>query len=318
VTPVLVRENNKDVAKFLVRRVAGGEVTHEGTVNAPAALAGPPVILGDSLLVACADGFVYRHVPGTGRLKPDALVAGPLWAGERRSADAVCYLTPISDAAFLTSDGSKKLSRWDWPSGGKWTQGGVWDLGERPAGPGLLLPPPATGGPARLLLADVTGSVWLYPADRGGKPLRRWKPGVGVPAGKPSSPFGAQTDGTGRLVVAYTVEGKFLVCIDPDKDHPLWSARSGDDADATLVGAPQPAGAGRWLATDLAGRVSVFDGKGGKPVASLAIGLPGAVPAAASGSLAGTAAITPLSDGSAVVLTLPSAPPVAPPPEEKK
>jgi len=42
--------------------------------------------------------------------------------------------------------------------------------------------------------------------------------------------------------VAYTVESKFLVCLDPDRDLPLWAVRTGEDADATLVGAPQPAG----------------------------------------------------------------------------
>src|SRR5262249_40459487 len=162
VTPVLVRENNKDIPKFVVRRVVNGEKNHDGIVNAPAALAGPPVLLGESLLIPAADGFVYRHVPGTGRLNPDMLVAGPPWAGERRSADAVCCLTPLSDGAFLVSDGSKKLTRWEWPASGKWNQGGTWELSERPAGPGLLLPAGAGGSP-RLLIADVTGSVWLYP-----------------------------------------------------------------------------------------------------------------------------------------------------------
>src|SRR5262249_33220410 len=132
------------------------------------------------------------------------------------------------------------------------------------------------------------------------------------------SPFVAQADASGRLVVAYTVEGKYLVCLDPDRDAPLWSVRTGEEADATLVGPPQPAGSGRWLTADLAGRVSVFDGSGAKPVASLDIGLPGAVPAAAAGSLGGTAVLASLSDGSAVVIALPAAPEAAPPPGEKK
>lgn len=317
VTPVLVRENQKDLTKFLIRRVVSGAVTHEGQVNAPGGLAGPPILLGDSLLLAATDGFVYRHVPGSGRLNPDSLVPGPPWGAERRTADTVCYLTPLSDTAFLTSDASKKLARWDWPTGGKWNPAGAWELRERPAGPGLVLPGVA-GGPPRLLVADVTGSVWLYPADRGGQPLKRWRPGAGIPAGKPSSPFVAQPDSSGRLVVTYTVESKFLVGLDPDKDAPLWARRIGEDMDSTFVGPPQPAGGGRWLVTDLGGRVAVFDDAGQQPVPPLVIGLPGVVPAAAGASLAGSAVLTSLSDGSAVVIGLPAAPTVAPPPADKK
>ena len=53
------------------------------------------------------------------------------------------------------------------------------ELRERPAGPGVLLPSAAPGGPPRFLIADVTGSVWLFDAERAGQPLRRWRPGGG-------------------------------------------------------------------------------------------------------------------------------------------
>ena len=117
VTPVLAREDQRSIAKFVVRRVAEGKVVHEGSVAALAALAGPPVVLGNSLLLPLADGFVYRHAPGT-RPSPDTLAAGPLWAGDRRSADAHCYITLLSATSFLTGDGGKKLTKWDWPPGG--------------------------------------------------------------------------------------------------------------------------------------------------------------------------------------------------------
>jgi hypothetical protein len=145
--------------------------------------------------------------------------------------------------------------------------------------------------------------------------MRRWKPGGGVPVGPPTSPLVLQPDAGGRLLVAYSVANRFLVCIDPDRDVHLWAAR--EEADSLLVGAPQPTGSGQWLTADLAGRVALFDGMSGKPVSSLAIGLPGAVPAAAA-SLLGGAVLTPLSDGSAVVLSLPAAPEVAPPPAGKQ
>ena len=174
------------------------------------------------------------------------------------------------------------------------------------AGPGAsLLPSEEAGGPPRLIVADVTGGVWLFAADRSGPPLRRWQTGGGsiIPAGRPSSAFVVQ-GGPGGVSVAYVVDGKAAAGIDPNRKDPLWAAKTGEDAGSTLVGAPQPAGDHRWVVTDLAGRVVLLDGTTGAAAAGLSVGLPGAVPAAASGVAAG-AALTPLSDGSAVVIELP-------------
>ncbi len=316
-TQVLVTEDGKPARKYLIRRIAGGRVVHEGSVPAPGPLAGVPVVLGETLLIPTADGFVHRHNPGTGRANPDTLTAGPPWTGERR-ADAVCFITPTSDTAFLTNDGGKKLTAWNWPKSGNWTPGaGKWELAEKPAGPGVVLPPLAEKESARLLIADVAGSVWVYSAERGGQHLKRWRPGGPVPVGKPTSALVVQPDAAGRPVVVYTVEHKFVVCLDPEQDLPKWSARTGDDVEATLVGAPQSAGAGRWLVTDRGGRVTLFDAEGGK-AKMLTIGLPGVVPAVAAGLVGGTDVLAPLSDGSAVVLPLPASPPPAPEPKPKE
>ncbi len=303
VTPVLVTENQKPLAKWLIRRISGGKITHQGTAIAPGGIAGPPVVLGDSLLVPATDGSVYRHVLGTGKANPDTLIAGPPWASDRRPADAVCSITPTSDTTFFTNDGSRKFGTWSWPKTGNWGPvGKEWELPERPAGAGVVLPPLAAGDAPRLLLADVTGGVWLYETNRTSQSLRRWRPGNGLPGGKPSSPFIVQADAMNRLVVTYTVENKFLVCIDPGHDAPRWAKKVGEEADATLVGPPQPAGAGRWLVSDLGGRVTLFDAEGEK-AGVLPIGLPGVVPAVAAGSVGGGGVLASLSDGSAVVLT---------------
>lgn len=320
VTQALVVEDLKLLSKYLIRRVVGGKLVHEGSVNAPALsngapapLAGPPVIFGDSLLLPVANGFIYRHVAGSaqgngGKSNPDTLTAGPQWSGEQRSDAAIkCYITPLSDSAFLTSDGTKKLSRWDWPADGNWNAAGGWVLREQPAGPGLMLP--SVGGePARLLIQDVSGSVWLYPNDRGGQHLKRWRAASGITSGRPSSPLVMQLDSTGKPVVAYTVEDKVLVCLDPTLDQPRLAVRSGEEIEGTLVGAPQPSGAGRWTITDLGGKVTLYETTSEKPAASAVIGLAGAVPAAASTPLNGSSVLTPLLDGSAVVLPLPVAP----------
>ena len=303
ITPV-----DRERPRFVVRRIAGGKLAREDEVLAPAAIAGQPAVVGETLLIPTADGFVNRFVPGGGVTQPAALVAGPPWLGDRKPANAACGITPLSDASFATSDGGKKLSRWDWPAGpgGKWNPAGSWELREAVTGPGVLIPAAEAGAAPRLVVADASGGVWLFAADRTGAPLRRWRPGGGsvIPAGRPSSGFAVQAAEPGRVVVAYVVDGRAAAAVNPDREDPLWAARTGEDAAGAIVGAPQPAGDNRWVVTDLAGRVVVLDGTTGAVLATQAVGLPGAVPAAASG-VAANSALTPLSDGSAVVIELP-------------
>ena len=312
VTPIVVRE----IPKFLVRRIVDGKIVRTNPKDpagdkepgeelvAPAAVGGQPAVIGDSLLIPATDGFVYRRVPGTNETNPTRLEPGPKWWGERKPADPVCTIIPLSDVAFATSDGGKTLTRWTWAAG--FAKAGEWELDERVAGAGVVMPPAEAGGPPRLMVADITGGVWLFAANRDGQPLRRWRTGGGsvIPAGRPSSAFVAQLTDPTRVTVAYVVDGNTAAAIDPERDEPLWAARTGDGVGGVIVGAPQPAGGNRWVVTDLAGRVVVRDGITGHAVATRSVGLPGAVPATASG-VAATTALTPLSDGSAVLVELP-------------
>ena len=134
VTQVTANEDLKSVPKYLVRRVVGGKVVHEGSAVAPtfpngtvdSSLAGPPVVVGGALLLPLADGFVYRHMDAIGSKNPDKLLPGPHWSGDQRIDPSIkCYITPVSDTAFLTSDGSKRLTRWDWPDDGRGKQTGL-------------------------------------------------------------------------------------------------------------------------------------------------------------------------------------------------
>jgi hypothetical protein len=218
----------------------------------------------------------------------------------------------VSATAFLTSDGGRKLTRWEWPAGNGYRAGGAtWEVRERIALPPLLLPPTPGGAPARLLVADVTGSVWLYPADRAAAPLRRWSPGTALPQGKPMGRFALQSDADGRQRVAYAVdrekagEPQRLVGLDVEKDAPLWvTPLSADDVNRELVGSPQSAGDGRWLVTDQGGRVLVLDPQTGRPVVTKDVGLPGAIPSRAAVVVGGGRVLCPLSDGSAAVIAL--------------
>lgn len=306
VTPV-----NREAPKFLIRRIANGKIVSRDEVNAPEKLAGQPAVIGDHLLIPTADGFVHRFVPGNGD-RNASITAGPSWWVERRGPNAACSITPLSVSAFATSDGGKKLSRWDWPAAldAKWNPAGVWELEQNVAGPGIVLPPVEANSPPRLIVADTSGSVRLFAADRAGPHLRRWRPdGKNViPLGKPSSNFAVQTTDPSRTVVTYVVDGKSAVAINPEQEDPLWATRPIEDA-SSIVGAPQSAGANRWVITDLAGRVLVLDGDTGEVLATQTVGLPGAVPAAASG-IAATKALTPLSDGSAAVIELPKPAPL--------
>lgn len=295
---------NRDGAKFVIRRIADGKLALSDEAVAPDKVAGTLAVVGGSLLVPTADGFVNRVLPGDGNVKLGKLDPGPRWLGERKPASPVCAITPLTDAAFLTTDGGKVVTRWEWPAGAgaKWSQGLTWPLPSEAAGPCVALPPAAAGDPPRFAVADVSGSVWTYAADRAGNSLKRWRGGEGVvPAGKPGA-LVAQM-GKGAAVV-YAVDGKVAVGIDPNAADALWAKSTAEDASAVQVGTPQPAGDDRWLLTDLAGRVVLIDGATGGVLATQSVGLPGAVPAAPSG-VAGGSALTTLSDGSAVVIELP-------------
>lgn len=298
--------------QFVVRRVVEGKLQHSGSVKAPGALAGDPAVVGNALVFPASDGFVHRHVPGDGKLTPDALTAGPRWAEERRDGAAECFITPLSESAFLTTDGGRKMTRWEWPAGENYRAGGAtWEVRERIAMPPLPLPPTPGGAPARLLVADTAGSVWLFPGDRGGSHVRRWSPGAALPPGRPVGRFALQADADGRQRVAFAMEREkagdpqHVVGLDVETDTLLWKLPvSAEGAARELVGSPQPTGDGRWLVTDQRGRVLVLDLKTGNPVVTKDVGLPGAIPSRAAVTVSKGRVLCPLSDGSAAVVAL--------------
>jgi outer membrane protein assembly factor BamB len=294
VTPV-----TRDVPKFVVRRIENGKLVYESEAAAPKPLAGAPAVVGDALLLPTADGFVNRFVPGDGRVRPGSLVPGPGFRTDRR-ADSVCTITPLSDAAFATSDGGKRISRWEWPAtANAWSLSTAWELRQEAAGAGAAVPPEGDG-PPRVLFADAGGGVWAFAADRAGPPLRRWQAGEALPAGRPSAALARNLDAS-KPAIALVLDGKTVVALDPNRKEALWPT---PPTDLAVVGAPQPAAGNRWIVTDLTGRVLVLDGATGAALDAKAVGLPGAVPAGASGASA-ELALTPLTDGSVVVIELP-------------
>ena len=294
--------------RFVIRRAVDGKIDHTGGVNVPAALAGPPAVYGNSLLLPAADGLIYRVVLGDGKARADQVQPGPRWKIDLRLPDATGYAVPVADDAFLTSDGSRTLTLWRWPQTGNWTDAGAkWEVRERVAMSPLVLP--AGGGrPASFLVADVTGGVWLYTADKPAAAVRRWLPGkaVGLPTGRPAGGFALQPDAGGKQVVAYVVNNKQVVCLDLNDDKPRWATPPNDDPTESVVGPPRPAGKDRWLLTELSGRVSILDGATGAAVMAKNVSLPGAIPAAAAVMADPSRVLVPLSDGSAAVLEFPA------------
>lgn len=295
VTPV-----TRDVPKFVVRRIENGKLVYESEAAAQAALAGAPAVVGDSLLIPTKDGFVNRFVPGDGRVRPGSLVPGPGWRTDRRS-DNVCAITPLSDVAFATSDGGKRVARWEWPAAAnaRWSLSTAWELRQEVAGAGVAVPPEGDG-PPRVLFADASGGVWAFAADRAGPPLRRWSAVEAVPAGRPSAAL-VQNGDAANPAVALVSDGKTVVALDPNRKEALWPM---PPSDLAVVGAPQPTAGNRWVVTDLTGRVLVLDGATGAALETKTVGLRGAVPASASGASADLA-LAPLTDGSVVVIELP-------------
>jgi hypothetical protein len=113
-----------------------------------------------------------------------------------------------------------------------------------------------------------------------------------------------QQDAKNRPIVAYTVEDKYLICIDIERNDPQVISM-GDDVEGTIVGSPQAVGGGRWAVTDLGGRVTIYESNSKVPVGSISVGLSGAVPAVASTPLGSSSLLAPFSDGSVVVLPMP-------------
>ena len=251
VTPVLgSRGDQKLIAKFVIRRVAEGRVVHEGSVNAPGSARWSPVVLGDTLLIPTCRRI--RPPAPAGHADRTRIRSPPVrsWVGDRRTADAVCYITPLSDTTFLTSDGGQEADEVGLAASGAVDarRTGRGNCANDPPGPAVRLAADARRRPAAVpARCRCDGSVWLFAADRAGQPLRRWRPGGGqFPRAsrlRRSScrPDAARTDCSWRTRSRIGRSSASIRNATP----PLWAVRTGEDADATLVGAPQRP-AGRW------------------------------------------------------------------------
>lgn len=288
---------------FTIRQVAGNAVASEARIPAPGKLAGAPLAFGNGLLLPLTDGFVYRFDRDTKRL-----TAGPVWRDIRMDTDAVCFLTGLTGDEFLATDGNREAKRFSWPAdGSEWKRvGEKLTARERIALPPVIIPGNGDRKKTTVLLADQTGSAWLYDLDDWNV-LRRWRSGgiSTIPTGPPKGKLALQRDASGKTSAAYIVDGKAIVILDPDAEAPRTASAAEEIAGSAFVGSPCPTADGRWIAVDLSGRCSVIDGATGERSALLECGSPGTLPIT-TGTLVGQREfLVPLADGSAALVQIP-------------
>lgn len=264
-------------------------------------LAGQPARVGAQLLLPLADGSLAR-VPFP-LPKEAALESGPGWRAERATADDACHLVAVSETRFVSSDGARGLSSWEWKPGST-----TWDSlpPGRDEGPALELRervlaltrlPDAAGGTARLAVADSSGGVTLVEVQANGALQARDRWDVGGPISH--GPF-LRTTAAG-LRLGCVVDRSRLVWIDPARPGIAWSYETpGSDP---VVGEPQLAGAFVAVA-DQSGLYVALDAATGRP-AGPGHQLRGSIaPACSPVLLDRQRLLAPLSDGTLLLLPL--------------
>ena len=175
-----------DGTQLVVRRVeltATGLVPTERIVPLTSPLAGTPAVTSAMLVLPLAKGVLARLTLPLAA-KP-VLEEGPNWRW-RAPPDAVGRVTALADGTFLTGDGARGLTHWDWMSAREWK---AFPAGKEERAPTLelentltadpVLLPAAKDSPARLCIADAAGVVSLLTVrgDGGLKKGRSWNLG---------------------------------------------------------------------------------------------------------------------------------------------
>src|SRR5262249_39830889 len=126
----------------------------EQTVELPAPLAGAPAVLGARMLLPLANGTLARlPLPLAANA---AAEEGPDGRAMGASPDARCQVLPLGGDRFLTSDGARGVTCWEWPIGRncRALPGGevpTLQLNDRVVA-GALVPPAKAGAAERLCL----------------------------------------------------------------------------------------------------------------------------------------------------------------------
>jgi outer membrane protein assembly factor BamB len=264
--------------RLVVRRVDRDGAVTGGSVPLSAPLAGAPALGPNAAVMPLADGQLFRVALEPTDLKP---ALGPTWRPPGVRPDTRGEVVHISGDEFLVSDGNRRLWHLTWRGGSDYQLDS-----RRPLE--LSAPLARLGEGAVIAVADTGGAVSLV---RGDRPVvvRSWRPGP-VTAG----PW---TVGD-RL--AFVVDRRKLVWLNPEADQPVWVYASPGDG----IEAPPRLVDGKLIVADLAGRFVALDPANGKPLGGGYQFPAEAAPAGPVAAFGNGRLFAPLTDGSVLVLPL--------------
>jgi hypothetical protein len=267
-----------------------------------APLAGTPALVGSWLLLPLANGdFARLPLPLPEKAVPEL---GDNWRSRKAGPEARCYLVALGNDRFLSTDGGRGLTVWQWPANGLRSlppdaDRPTLELPDRIVAAPLVLPQNGGAGPLQVCVADLAGNVSLLNVLGNGQlevKKRAWNLAGTITAG----PYLASTDANG-VRVACVVDGRRLVWLDPAKADPVWKYETGGQA---IVGQPRLVG-GVLVVADQGGRFVALDPTTGEQRGP-GYTLRGSVaPAASPVAFGPDRAFAPLSDGTALLLPVP-------------
>jgi outer membrane protein assembly factor BamB len=261
-------------------------------------LLGSPAVTDSQLLIPLSDGNIWG-LPWDA----DELLQGPGWRDNRTAVIAPCYVLALGGDRFLSTNGNNGLSVWEWPPGKE----SSWQLLPKESeplkpleypivAPPVLLPVEADH-PSRVAVADASGVLRLFALKPDGSlhPERTWNLKGNLTAG----PF-VQAAPEGGWRIGCILDRRRLLWIDPTKAAPLWSYSTDGPA---ILGRPQ-------LIEDMlvvalqSGRYVGIDPNTGRPKGPGYTLRTSAAPAAAPMPFGLGRMFVPLSDGTALLLSV--------------
>lgn len=278
-------------------------ITRELSLLSPAGnsvrtLAGPPVVSESQLLLPMTDGNLMRLSLSDER---SLLQTGPTWRDSHVPVTANCDVLSLGGDRVLATDGGRKLAVWEWPHNKDWRvlpkEGDLLKpLEYLPATPPVLLPS-RDNVPPRVAIGDSANVLHLFVVGLNGalQPGSTWPLKGKITAG----PF-VRTMSKGAMRLGCILDRRRLVWFDPDKAEPLWTYSSKDEA---ILDQPQLIEDFLVMALQ-SGRYVAVDPNTGQPKGAGYTLRTSAAPAAAPTPFGSGRMFAPLSDGTALLLSL--------------
>ncbi len=251
-----------------------------------ARLAGTPGLAGGNLLLLLDNGTLLRQ-PWDGQRGE----SGPGWRGRNSDPGARGHVVVLGPEEFLTTDGSRGISRWRWPAGKNYQEEKKADLPNPIAAPPVIWRGETGTEAPYVCLADTGGTVRLLRGSDLQKEVRHWELKGKITSG----PFVRGKD------VGCVVDQRRLIWIDPAKEKTAWEYQTPGEG---IVGQPRIIG-DMVVVADVTGRFAGLDPATGQarwqPDINLGASL---APTATPTEFGPDRAFVPLIDGTVFLLSL--------------